>query len=169
MDDPAPIYVLQMTVFASADEADRGGLPSFAVIAFVDEPLWRFEILETSEAPPVWLIVGAGVANEPARKDGRLYRGGWTLGIAGVYRRRPELRRAVANDARVIFEAKVKETLEPGFLDGLEGSGSKHFPTIEAHDEHRPLREVDHGARAEKTDDLAQSDFVVRHLHSLLN
>ena len=105
MDYPAPLDVLKVTIFTTADEADRGSFSALAVIAFVFKPLRRFEILKTGKPPPVRRIARNGVASEPSRKDGYLYRRRWTLRIASIDRWRSELRWPVAHDAGIVLQS----------------------------------------------------------------
>jgi hypothetical protein len=57
----------------------------------------------------------------------------------------------------------MKETRKAGLLDYLERAGHEHFPVIEPLNEHRALREIEHGTGPEHTHHLAQSNLVVCH------
>jgi hypothetical protein len=131
MDDPTPLDVLKVTIFAATDKTNRRGLSALSVIALVFKPLGRFEILETREPPTIWWIAGNGVASEPPRKDSHLYRRGWTFRIASIDRWRSEFRWPVADNAGIVLEALMKQSLKARFLNDLECPCSKHLPVIE--------------------------------------
>ena len=163
MDHPAPLDVLEMTVFATADKTDRRGLSALPVIALIFKPLRWFEILETHEPPAVWWIASNGIASEPSRKNCHLYRRGWTFRIASIDRWRSEFRWPVADNASIILQAQVKQSLEARLLNDLECPDSEHLPMIEAQDKYRSFWKIEHGAGPECSDDLAEPNLVVCH------
>ena len=69
MDYPAPLDVLKMTIFATADESDRRGFSSLPIITLIFKPLRRFEILEAREPPTVRWVTGKGIASKPPREN----------------------------------------------------------------------------------------------------
>jgi hypothetical protein len=132
MDHPAPLDVLKMTIFATADETDRRGFSALIVITLVFKPLRRFEVLEAHEPPTVWWVASNGIASKPSRKDGYLYRRRWTFRIASVDRWCSEFRWAVADDTGILLQAQVKQSLKAWLLNDLECARSEHLPMIEA-------------------------------------
>jgi hypothetical protein len=57
----------------------------------------------------------------------------------------------------------MQEPSKPRFLDYLERAGPEHFPVVEPLDENRPIRQIEHGPRAEYSNHLAHPNFVVCH------
>ena len=76
MDDPPPFDILEMALFAGADETDRRHVAFAPVIEYEPAPALGIEILPTHQSPA---SDGPGpgsdslylLANEPGRKHGR--------------------------------------------------------------------------------------------------
>src|SRR4051794_2886242 len=107
-----------MAVFTAAYKTNGGRLAALAIISFVLHPFRRFEILKTSKSSAVWLIAGNGIADKPTGEHRRLDSGRWPLGIVGIDRWRPKLRRSVTNQAAVrVGEALVQQPRQPLLFD----------------------------------------------------
>jgi hypothetical protein len=128
---PTPFDVLKKTILATADETDRRDLSALAVIPLVFKPLWRLEVLETHEPPPVWWIAGNCIASKPSWENGYLYRRRYAFRITSIDRWRSEFRWPVPDNASIFLEALMKQSLKARFLNDLECLCSKHLPVIE--------------------------------------
>ena len=168
MHDPAPADVLQMALFASANETDRRHVALLAVIERVFPAPLEVEVLPRNEpAAPIGrsrAILDA-LADEPTWKGRRENARRLPGSIAVAYWRRTKREAFFWRKPVLILEQAFEPLAQSRFRNRLKGV-RPHFPIIESGDDHRARREVNHRAWAESRDELALSLRVFRHWRS---